>query len=186
MTIRERENERRHRPRTVTPFTLMVDVVKDEPDASDGRLKARWVSQVREDPELLTEVLENSSDHQLILARRHVVRQQDRQQQADPTAEQRRAEAIALKVVGKQRLQFFATKVDGKAIGEMTKKEVGRHDAKDTALTTKHATRSRIWQLLGKRLTGRKKVKQVWDVDSFRTHISGHLGDAKKMKRLYS
>src|SRR5262249_20410229 len=138
--------------------------------------KARWVRQVRDDDDLLEAVLDKAGEHAITIALSHLERQQRRQQPSAPLDQQ--TELRAIRVVTEMRLKLFKlTAENGKEIGDLTGKDLERLEHANTS-------RANLYRQLRKRTTGKKTVRETWDVDSF-SNISDKLGPLKEVSKLF-
>lgn len=178
MSLREREVQRRRKQRDITPQDLAVDIVKDEPDANDATLAARWVRQVRDDSDLLEAALATAGHHAVVVARGQWERQQRRLGRAATAEVDQRAQLRTVRAAAEMRIKLFKLKAEnGKEVGALTGKELEQ-------LETANAGRANIYRLLRKRVTGGKTVRQAWDVDSFGA-IAGKLGQLAMLNKLF-
>lgn len=182
MTTRENERpgERGHKQKPTTLTELAIEIVKDDPEASDTKLRRRWVRQVEDDEDLRNDCLEAQAAHEIKIARNTVAREKTKTKAKTSGSRQRQQKITAQfeeVIVEARRTLFDLTAENGKKIRELTGNELER-------LETNNATRAKLYHELRKRVKGNEVVGDVLDDKKFTT-IMSKIGDVQELSKLF-
>src|SRR6266511_2091105 len=147
MSIRENEVRSRRPRKDITLTELAIEVVRDEPEASNPRLAHRMAAQVESDRSLLDLMLENGCLHEIVLARNALEKEQERAKAGTKkkevlTKKQAGAKATASKHAARMRVamvNFVAE--NGKQVLDLTGNDLLK-------LKTDNATRFNLYREL--------------------------------------
>jgi len=164
---------------------LAIEIVGDDPLASNARLVRRWASQVQGDDDLLEACLTVQGNHEIILARNHWGRQENKKDRGKNKAEaarqdrrRKKIEDVTTKAARKtlaQLLEFTAE--NGKKIKDLTGDELAK-------LETDNAARATLYRELRKRVKGKQIVGEVLSEKVFKK-IMHKIADLPELRDLF-
>jgi hypothetical protein len=162
VTIRESEATRRVSRKADDLYELALEVLKDDPDATDKKLVSRMASQVESDDDLREQAIRAQCVHELRIARNHWQKlaaaggkkKKEKQQRKKKDRDEQNALAskLVLKFAG-QILGFIAE--NGKAIRDLNGYEL-------VELRTHNGRRTALYDELCKRVKGEQIVGDVF------------------------
>jgi hypothetical protein len=184
MTIRENERPRQ-RARTSTSLTdLAVEIVRDDPEASDGKLARRWAVRVQDDDELLAACLKEQGARAIAIARSLINHEQIEEENVGVTSvkQHKRRKKAAAAVLSRAAVEvrktlFNLVAENGKKIRDLTGDELDKLESSNVA-------RANLYRELRKQVKGDQIVGEVLDDEHFK-RIVDHIGDVKELVELF-
>jgi hypothetical protein len=178
MSIREDEVGRKPKPGRVShkrgPLSeLAIELVKDDPKATNSRLIRRWALRVEDDPDLLEAALTAQGDHEIVLARNYLDKGSTGGKRKADDKEERLGKKMVLKL-GEQLLGFVAE--NGKPIRDLTGDEL-------VELETNNAARARLYRELSRKVKGQSRVGDLGE-EQMRA-ILNRIGDVDAYGKLF-
>ena len=173
-TTREDTHPRKHRPKRWkgTLQELVIDIVRDDPEDSDVKLRARAIRQVRDDEDLLEEALTNHIQHLINIARSQLEREKKSKEEGqDPRKRSRENIAGLLEAA-----TTFCTSLgdwraeNGKQFLKLTKEDC-------ISLAADNNKRSFVYRELAKLLQPGQTIGQAMaDSNQFRLTVLRRIG----------
>jgi gas vesicle protein len=123
MTAREGEAQHRRQraPNSTSLTDLAIEIVRDDPETSDGKLLRRWVVKVQDDDELLEVCLKEQGSRAIAIARSFIAREQEGEENKTSVKQHERRKKTAAEV---RNTLFNLVAENGKKIRELTDDEL--------------------------------------------------------------
>jgi hypothetical protein len=159
-------------------YELAVEVVKDDPKASNNKLISRMASQVDGDDDLRELAVKQVCAHEIVLAKNFLERQKNiKAKQAVKKPNVSLVSVMPKKMVARLGNQILGIVVNGKSIRDMTGDEAA-------AMKVKDSKRVALWTEVCKRVKGKQIIGKTLTDEQFSNFLP-RLGDVSELVELF-